>query len=296
MSEEQYDFNAAYHNDRFPRSNQYDGKWVAENQMGPNALWLTEWLTEEMPLEAGMRVLDMGCGTAMTSIFLAKEFGVTVFANDLWIAATENWKRIVEAGVADRVFPIHAEAHALPYADDFFDAIVSLDSYQYYGTDDLYLNAFVRFLKPGGQIGIVVPGLMREFPDGTPPEHFTRVQSNGVSFWADDCWSFHTVEWWRTHWGHSSLVEVELADTLEDGCKHWLLHEKVKPPEKRVCPFPPDIECLEADGGRYIGFVRMIARRKEEGQWVSTRRTPTISTCMSRRSTTASRRRPTTSH
>jgi len=265
LSEEQYDFNAMYHNDRFPLSNKYDGKWVAENQMGPNALWLAEWLAEEMKLEPGMRVLDMGCGTAMTSIFLAKEFGVTVFANDLWIKATDNYERIVEAGVADRVFPIRAEAHALPYADGFFDAIVSLDSYQYYGTDDLYLNSFVKFLKPGGQIGIVVPGLMREFEDGQVPEHLTRIQDHGRPWWADDCWSFHTVEWWRTHWGHSSLVEIELADTLEDGCKHWILHEKVKQPEKRVNPFPAEVETLEADGGKYLGFVRMIARRKEGG-------------------------------
>jgi len=263
LSENDYDYNAAYHNDRFPLSNQYDGKWVAENQMGPNALWLAEWLTEDMPLEAGMRVLDMGCGTAMTSIFLAKEFGVTVFANDLWIKATDNYERIREAGVEDRVYPIHAEARSLPYADGFFDAIVSLDSYQYYGTDDLYLNSFVKFLKPGRQIGIVVPGLMKEFPGGRVPEHLAAIQSHGGPWWSDECWSIRTLDWWKTHWGHSSLVQIELADTLEDGWRHWLLHEKVKPPERRVCPFPPEAEVLEADGGRYIGFVRMIARRGE---------------------------------
>jgi len=263
VSEEQYDFNAAYHNDRFPRSNQYDGKWVAENQMGPNALWLVEWLTEEMPLGAGQRVLDMGCGTAMTSIFLAKEFGVTVFANDLWVKATENWKRIREAGVEDRVFPIHAEARSLPYAEEFFDAIVSLDSYQYYGTDDLYLNSFVKFLKPGGQIGIVVPGLMREFEGGTPPDYLTRPREDGKVFWVDECWCIRTLDWWRLHWSHSSMVTVEVADTLPDGGALWLQHERVRQPEKRVCPFPPDADILEADAGRYMGFVRMIARRKE---------------------------------
>jgi cyclopropane fatty-acyl-phospholipid synthase-like methyltransferase len=63
-----------------------------------------------------MKVLDMGCGKGLTSIFLAKEYGVTVFANDLWIDATENLLRFEEAGVAAQVYPIHAEAHALPYA------------------------------------------------------------------------------------------------------------------------------------------------------------------------------------
>ncbi len=36
-----------------------------------------------MNLKPGMRVLDMGCGAGFTSIILAKEYGVTVFANVL---------------------------------------------------------------------------------------------------------------------------------------------------------------------------------------------------------------------
>lgn len=106
-----------------------------------------------------MRVLDMGCGKCLSSVFLARQFGVQVWATDLWIKADDNWQRIREAGLEDRIFPIHAEARSLPYAGGFFDAIVCVDSYIYYGTDDLYLNYFHKFVKPGGQIGIVVPGL-----------------------------------------------------------------------------------------------------------------------------------------
>ena len=57
------------HNPRYPRSNSYDPSWVFENQMGPNALWLMEALVEALPIEKGMRVLDLGCGRAMTSSF-----------------------------------------------------------------------------------------------------------------------------------------------------------------------------------------------------------------------------------
>lgn len=49
-----------------------------------------------------------------------------VWANDLWVKPAENWERIREAGVEDCVFPIQAEARALPYADQFFDAIISV--------------------------------------------------------------------------------------------------------------------------------------------------------------------------
>ena len=126
--------------DRYVRSNAYDPDWVLANQMGPNALWLLESLTEVLPIAAGSNVLDLGCGKAMTSIFLAREFGARVWATDLWIAADDNQQRITEAGVGDLVHPIHAEAHTLPYAAGFFDVIVSIDAYQYFGTADLYLG------------------------------------------------------------------------------------------------------------------------------------------------------------
>ena len=110
--------------DRFPRSARYDPQWLIEHQMGPNVLWLTEFVCEVMDLQPGMRVLDLGCGTALSSIFLAREFGVQVWATDLWVAATENWQRIRAAQLGAEIVPIHADARQLPYADAFFEAIV----------------------------------------------------------------------------------------------------------------------------------------------------------------------------
>jgi cyclopropane fatty-acyl-phospholipid synthase-like methyltransferase len=216
-----------------------------------------------MDLEPGMRLLDMGCGKALSSIFLAKEFGVQVWANDLWIGATDNWRRIREAGVEGSVFPIHAEAHALPYADDFFDAIVSLDSYHYYGTDDLYLSYLLRLLRRGGQLGIVVPGLMRQFGRKTPA-CLTKRTPTGKRFWSPaECFSFHTVGWWRQHWEQTELVEIGCADTLEDGWRDWLQFEKAKV-ALRVNRNDDEVPALAADRGRYLGFVRMAARRRKD--------------------------------
>src|SRR5438445_8698250 len=91
----------------YPRSAKYDPEWVLENLMGPNVLWLAEALSQVMRLTPGMRVLDLGCGKAISSIFLAKEFDLQVWAADLWIKPTENWQRVDAADVADRVFPIY---------------------------------------------------------------------------------------------------------------------------------------------------------------------------------------------
>ena len=102
---------------RFPRSSKYHPEWVLANASGgANALWLTEWLTTTLDLQPGMRVLDLGCGRASSSIFLRREFGVQVWATDLWFSAAENIQRIGDAGVEDGVFPLHCDARSLPFA------------------------------------------------------------------------------------------------------------------------------------------------------------------------------------
>ena len=107
---------------RFPRASQYHPDWVlAHASGGANSLWLTEWLAEALDLRPGMRVLDLGCGRASSSIFLRREFGVEVWATDLWFNASENLQRIRDAGVGDGVYPLHADARSLPFAQEFFE-------------------------------------------------------------------------------------------------------------------------------------------------------------------------------
>jgi cyclopropane fatty-acyl-phospholipid synthase-like methyltransferase len=245
--------------ERFPRSSTYDHDWMLANSMGPNALWITEFLSEALELKPGMKVLDLGCGKAMSSIFLAQEFDVEVWANDLWIAPDENEKRIVDAGLADRIHAVHAEAHALPYEKAFFDAIVSLDAYHYFGTDDLYLGYVTQYLKRGGDIGIVSPGLVREF-EVDPPQHLWEG-------WYSDFVSFHSPEWWRRHWQRPGLVNVEVSDWLEDGWRYWVYWNGVC----AEAPWANETETamLEADEGRNLGFVRVVAELLETERWRS---------------------------
>jgi hypothetical protein len=45
--------------ERFPRASRFDPAWVVAHEMGPNVLWLTEFLCEAMALRRGTRVLDI---------------------------------------------------------------------------------------------------------------------------------------------------------------------------------------------------------------------------------------------
>ena len=138
-------------------------------------------------------------------------------------------------------------------AADFFDAIVCIDSFIYYGTDDLYLNYLARFVKPGGQVGIAGAGLMQEI-EGPVPEHLRQ-------WWTNDLWCLHSAAWWRRHWERTGIMDIELADTLPDGWRLWLDWHKVVAPDNAA-----EINALEADRGDYLGYVRLVGRRQAQAE------------------------------
>lgn len=238
------------HTERFPRANAYHPDWqIAGLSGGANPLWLTEWLCERMDLRPGMRVLDLGCGRGLSSVFLAREFGIQVWAADLWFDPSDRWKRFRDAGVEASVFPIRADARQLPFANDFFDAIISIDSYFYFGTDDTYLSYLLRLLKPGCQLGIAGAAFLKEF-DADIPEHLKAWWEPGLS-------CLRSPKWWRTHWERSGIADVELADELPDGWKFWLQWQQVVCPDNAL-----ELAAIEADAGRNIGYARAVCRRK----------------------------------
>ncbi len=241
----------------YPRSAQYDFQWQVDLCMGPNPLWLLEELLRDVELRPGMRVLDLGCGMGMTSVFLAREYGVQVVAADHWIAAADNQRRFDEAGVS--VDAVDAEAHALPFREEEFDAIVSIGSYHYFGTDDLYLGYVTRFLKPGGVLAVASVGSVVEAREvGGLPEQVRAVAGpEGLSF--------HTAEWWRFHWEQTRHVAVTGAWSQPDGCAEWLLWcEVCAEHSTSVMTREGSAACIEPlreDGGSYLTMVFVTATR-----------------------------------
>ncbi len=239
-------------NPSFPRSSLYHPDWLlAGVSGGANPLWVTEWLSTGLNLQPGMRVLDLGCGRAVSSIFLHREFGVQVWATDLWFSPSENLQRIRDAGAEDSVFPVHADARSLPFAVEFFDAIVCIDCANYFATDDLFLPYVGRFVKPGGLIAMAGAGLVTELGDQVP-EHLQ-------AWWEPANWSLHSADWWRRHWQRGGILKIELADTMPDGWQRWLDWLHIVAPENQL-----ELQTIEADAGRTIGYVRVVGRRQKD--------------------------------
>ena len=150
--------------------------------MGPNSMRLLDEMLKKYPLQAGSRVMDLGCGQGLTSIYLAKEAGVQVFATELWIPVTELAQRFEQHAVSDSVIAIHADANALPYAEEYFDAVVSIDAYHYFaGEPGDFEKKVLPYIKRGGAAIIAIPGLREPLTKdlsgaGAISRHLTRLK------------------------------------------------------------------------------------------------------------------------
>lgn len=114
------------HKALFPLSSQYDPKWIKKNSLGENVLYNLESLAEVMEFKEGMRVLDLGCGKAVSAIFLAREFGVQVWAVDQTVPVSENYARIKEMECEQKVFPLKMNARKLPFPKFYVDLLINL--------------------------------------------------------------------------------------------------------------------------------------------------------------------------
>lgn len=238
----------------FIKSNKYDKKFIDENLMGPNSMKMLEELLKSVELEKDMRILDLGCGKGLTSILLAKEFGVQVFATDLWIDATENYKTIKSMDLENQIIPIHADAADLPYADEYFDTIVSIDSYYYFGTEPDFMDKkLAPLVKKGGTIALAFPGVKNELNGALPDE--MKLSWEEVK---DEVFkTFHSIPWWKELLSQSKEIEIELIQEMqcfEETWQDWLSCEH----EYAI----NDRRSMEAGAGKYMNLIAIIAKRK----------------------------------
>ncbi len=238
----------------FSKSKKYAQSFINENMMGPNSMKMLEELLQSVKIEKGMRILDLGCGKGLTSVFLTKEFGAQVFATDLWIGATENYELIKSLNLENQIIPIHANAMDLPYADEYFDMIVSIDSYYYFGTEPDFMDTKIApLVKKGGTIAIAFPGVKNELNGVLPDEMLPS--------WAevkDEVFrTFHSIKWWKDLLCQSKEIEIESIQEMEcfEECwQDWLSCEHQYAINDRLS--------MEAGAGKYMNLIAIIAKRK----------------------------------
>ena len=233
-------------------SKKYDTEELQSKIMGPNPVKLEEELLLNNKIPAGARVCDLGSGQGLTSVFLAKEYGFTVYAADLWSDPEENRKFFDSMGLdREKIIPVKADATALSFEKDFFDAIVSTDSYNYFGRDESYLDEkLLPFLKSGGYVYISIPGMKKDCHENLPPELLLSWTPEQLDYMHDTDYWLKTVSACRG----AEVTEVSEMESNDEVWADWLKQDN----EYAV----GDRKSMEAGAGKYLNFIKIVLRKK----------------------------------
>ena len=71
----------------------------------------------------------------------------------------------------------------------------------------------------------------------------------------------HSAAWWRRHWERTGILDIEMADSMDEGWRLWLQWQLVVAPENLV-----EIRAVEADQGNWLGYLRVIGRRRPDAK------------------------------
>lgn len=237
---------------KYIKSEKYNTPELMKMIMGPNPIKLEEELLQEHKIPKNAVVCDLGSGQGLTSVFLAKEYGFTVYAADLWSDPAENRKFFDSMGVSpDKLIPVKADATDLPFEKDFFDAIVSIDSYNYFGRDESFLDKkLLPFVKSSGYIYIAIPGMKKDCHDKLPPELLLSWTPKQLEY-------MHDVKYWTDMVSKCAGAEVIGVNEMESNDEVWA--DWLKQDNEYAVG---DRKSMEAGGGKYLNFISIVLRKK----------------------------------
>ena len=248
-------------------SNTFSNKFVADEKCfallqdtmwGPNGIRQAEELASHFTITKDMKILDLGCGMGLSSLYLAQEFGASVFATDLFADPTENYKIFRSLGVADKIIPMLLDAtQPLPFAKRYFDVIFSVGAYNVFGDNEEILSMFASYVKKGGYIAVAFPGLKYEFGNNVPPE----IQP----FWdvSEVAKCVRGIEWWKDLFGKAEGIEI--INLSEQVCHDIAWEEYIATLDSNVGgdELGDDkwtLDMKAAEDGKYFNTIQMIAK------------------------------------
>ena len=243
-------------------SNTFSDKFIAdesnfallqETMWGPNAIRQSEELASHFTITKDMRILDLGCGPGLSSLYLVQEYSAEVFATDLYMDPTENYKRFQSLGVADKIVPMMLDAtQPLPFAKYYFDVVFSVGAYNIFGDNEEMLSNLIPYVKKGGYIAVSFPGLKYEFGDNVPPEM--------QPFWdvPEVAKTVRGIEWWKDLC--SKAEGIEIVNISEMICHDIAWKEYLAKLDASVEEEKWDLDMMAAEDGKYFNTIQFIAK------------------------------------
>jgi SAM-dependent methyltransferase len=225
---------------------------LQDTMWGPNAIRQAEELASHFTITRDMRILDLGCGTGLSSLYLAREYGAEVFATDLMAEPAENYERFRSLGLADKIVPMMIDAtQPLPFAECYFNVIFSVGAYNIFGANEEMLPKLIPYVKKGCYIAVSIPGLKYEFGGNVPPEM--------QRFWdvPEVAATVRGIEWWKGLW--SKAEGIEIVNISEMVC-HDIAWQEYLAAIKHCEEEKWTLDMMAAEDGKYFNTIQLIAK------------------------------------
>ena len=201
--------------------------------LGQDKLWRIA-TTRAVAPKPGQRILDLAAGTGASSVALARS-GAEVTAGDFSPGMISEGRR--RHGHVPNVTFVQADAMALPFADDSFDAVTISFGLRNVNDPRLALREMLRVTAPGGRLVVcefshpqnpAFVGLYRFYNDRVLPVVAKTVSSNADAYdylnesirdWPDQV----TLSSWIRDAGWTEVAHRDLTFGIV------ALHRAVKP-------------------------------------------------------------------
>ena len=138
-------------------------RWAAEGEgekMQRHHLDITEKAIRQMELRPGERVLDLGCGSGWATRMLARlvSDGPEGFGQVVGLDISDEMIRQARAESKDfeNILYVWGSAEKIPWEENFFVKVLSVESFYYYPYQDRALNELFRVMAPRGRMFILI--------------------------------------------------------------------------------------------------------------------------------------------
>jgi len=145
------------------RLQQEFNRWAEKGegeQMERHHLDITGKTIRLMDLRRGQRVLDLGCGSGWATRLLARLVadGPEGFGQVVGVDVSDEMIRLARSASQDfeNVLYVWGSAQQIPWEENFFDKVLSVESFYYYPDQDRALAELFRVMAPHGRLFILI--------------------------------------------------------------------------------------------------------------------------------------------
>jgi ubiquinone/menaquinone biosynthesis C-methylase UbiE len=138
-------------------------RWAEEGrgeEMEKHHISIAEQTIRLMDLKAGERVLDLGCGSGWATRILARMVGEGAGGAGQVVGIDVSDEMIRRARAQSRDFDnilyVWGSAAEIPWQENYFNKVLSIESFYYYADQDVALRELFRVMAPRGQMFILI--------------------------------------------------------------------------------------------------------------------------------------------